>query len=220
MTRAKADKKYSENIILIAGYQSKGTLGRAPLDGVKEVRLFGEDIAVNAEIAVLHGTSGHADQKGLLNWVEAFEKKPEAIFVNHGDTEACEAFQALLQKKGYVAVAPFSNAEFDLISGKFLAFPEGRPIAKRGTEEGRLRRADRGGTAPASRGAELQGTSEPRSDPLHCADPSAYRPVGEIKANIIMPVARILRKNTAYWEESAQLLPFFCEVYVDKAKFL
>ena len=102
------------------------------LDGVKEVRLFGEDIAVNAEIAVLHGTSGHADQKGLLNWVEAFEKKPETIFVNHGDTEACEAFQALLQEKGYVAVAPFSGAEFDLVSGKFLAFPEGCPIAKRG----------------------------------------------------------------------------------------
>ena len=107
-------------------------LGRALLDGVKEVRLFGEDIAVNAEIAVLHGTSGHADQKGLLNWVEAFEKKPETIFVNHGDTEACEAFQALLQEKGYVAVAPFSGAEFDLVSGKFLAFPEGCPIAKRG----------------------------------------------------------------------------------------
>ena len=48
----------AENIILIAGYQSKGTLGRALLDGVKEVRLFGEDIAVNAEIAVLHGGSG------------------------------------------------------------------------------------------------------------------------------------------------------------------
>lgn len=64
----------AENIILIAGYQSKGTLGRALLDGVKEVRLFGEDIAVNAEIAVLHGTSGHADQKGLFNWVEAFAK--------------------------------------------------------------------------------------------------------------------------------------------------
>ena len=122
----------AENIILIAGYQSKGTLGRALLDGVKEVRLFGEDIAVNAEIAVLHGTSGHADQKGLFNWVEAFAKKPETIFVNHGDTEACEAFQALLQEKGYVAVAPFSGAEFDLLSGKFLAFPAGRPIAKRG----------------------------------------------------------------------------------------
>ena len=110
----------------------RGDGGRALLDGVKEVRLFGEDIAVNAEIAVLHGTSGHADQKGLLNWVEAFEKKPETIFVNHGDTEACEAFQALLQEKGYVAVAPFSGAEFDLVSGKFLAFPEGCPIAKRG----------------------------------------------------------------------------------------
>ena len=59
-------------------------------------------------------------------------KKPETIFVNHGDTEACEAFQALLQEKGYVAVAPFSGAEFARVSGKFLAFPAGRPIAKRG----------------------------------------------------------------------------------------
>ena len=122
----------AENIILIAGYQSKGTLGRALLDGVKEVRLFGEDIAVNAEIAVLHGTSGHADQKGLLNWVEAFERKPEVVFINHGDTEACEAFQALLQQKGYVAIAPFSGAQFDLAAGKLTTFPAGRPIAKKG----------------------------------------------------------------------------------------
>ena len=122
----------AENIILIAGYQSKGTLGRALLDGVKEVRLFGEDIAVNAEIAVLHGTSGHADQKGLLNWVQAFEHRPEVVFVNHGDTEACEAFQALLQEKGYVAIAPFSGAQFDLAACKLTAFPEGRPIEKKG----------------------------------------------------------------------------------------
>ena len=78
---------------------------------------------MNAEIAVLHGTSGHADQKGLLNWVEAFERKPEVVFINHGDTEACEAFQALLQQKGYVAIAPFSGAQFDLAAGKLTAFP-------------------------------------------------------------------------------------------------
>ena len=105
----------AENIILIAGYQSKGTLGRALLDGVKEVRLFGEDIAVNAEIAVLHGTSGHADQKGLFNWVEAFAKKPETIFVNHGDTEACEAFQALLQENPYLSTFFTLDAPLSLI---------------------------------------------------------------------------------------------------------
>ena len=37
-----------------------------------------------------------------------------------------------MQEKGYVAVAPFSGAEFDLVSGQFLAFPAGRSIAKRG----------------------------------------------------------------------------------------
>ena len=121
-----------ENIILIAGYQSKGTLGRALLDGVKEVRLFGEEIAVNAEIAVLHGTSGHADQKGLLDWVEAFDRKPEVVFVNHGDDEGCEAFQALLQQKGYIAIAPYSGTQFDLAAGQLTACPEGRRIEKSG----------------------------------------------------------------------------------------
>ena len=145
--------------------------------------MFGEDIAVNAEIAVLHGTSGHADQKGLLNWVEAFEKKPETIFVNHGDTEACEAFQALLQEKGYVAVAPFSGAEFDLVSGKFLAFPEGCPIAKRGAA--RKKGVFDALIAAAQRlllvAQSCKGAAEPRPDPLHRADPGAHRQVGEIK---------------------------------------
>ena len=98
----------------------------------REMGGVGLGLALVREIAVLHGTSGHADQKGLLNWVEAFERKPEVVFINHGDTEACEAFQALLQQKGYVAIAPFSGAQFDLAAGKLTAFPAGRPIAKKG----------------------------------------------------------------------------------------
>ena len=43
------------------------------------------------------------------------------------------AFQALLQQKGYVAIAPFSGAQFDLAAGKLTAFPAGRPIAKKGS---------------------------------------------------------------------------------------
>ena len=121
-----------ECTVLFVGYQAEGSLGRSLLDGAKKVKLFGEEVAVSAEIASLHGTSGHADQKGLLNWVEAFERKPEVVFINHGDTEACEAFQALLQQKGYVAIAPFSGAQFDLAAGKLTAFPAGRPIAKKG----------------------------------------------------------------------------------------
>ena len=121
-----------ENIILFAGYQAEGTLGRSLLSGAKTVRLFGEEISVNAEICALHGTSGHADRDGLLHWVHAFTRKPRVVFVNHGDEENCEAFRDRLVSEGYSAVAPFSGTEFDLLQGKFLVVTEGQRIEKKG----------------------------------------------------------------------------------------
>ena len=65
-----------ESLILFVGYQSEGTLGRMLYDGAKEVKLFGETIAVRAEVTWLPGVSGHADKNGLLHWISGFEKKP------------------------------------------------------------------------------------------------------------------------------------------------
>ena len=115
-----------ENIILFVGYQAEGSLGRRLLNGEKCVTLFGEEISVSAEICSLHGTSGHADQAGLTAWVEGFRKKPELIFVNHGDDESCEDFKKLLAGKGYAADAPYSGAEYDLATGRMTVFAEGR----------------------------------------------------------------------------------------------
>ena len=53
-----------ESTILFVGYQAINTLGRALVEGAKDVRLFGEDIHVNAEIVRLPGISGHADNEG------------------------------------------------------------------------------------------------------------------------------------------------------------
>lgn len=66
-----------ECTILFVGYQSIGTPGRALVDGVKEMRLFGETVDVNAQIRVLTGISGHADKNGLIDWIEGFETKPK-----------------------------------------------------------------------------------------------------------------------------------------------
>lgn len=119
----------SENIILFVGYQAEGSLGRALLNGAKNVRLFGEDIAVHAEICSLHGTSGHADQTGLLRWLQGFREKPQLVFVNHGDDEACEAFKTLLSETyGYRAEAPYSGTEYDLSTGKMTVFADGKKI--------------------------------------------------------------------------------------------
>ena len=119
-----------ENTILFAGYQAEGSLGRALQSGVKTVKLFGEQIAVHAEIAALHGASGHADRQGLLDWVTAIPVKPKQVFVNHGDEHSCEAFRDLLREHGYQAVAPYSGAEFDLLAGEMIADPPGRRIEK------------------------------------------------------------------------------------------
>ena len=117
-----------QNIILFVGYQTEGSLGRRLLDGERTVTLFGEEISVNAEIASLQGTSGHADRDGLVRWLHGFGKKPSLIFVNHGDNDACESFKNLLCEMGYQAVAPYSGTEYSLETGMLTVYAEGKPI--------------------------------------------------------------------------------------------
>ena len=130
-----------ESLVLFVGYQSPTSLGRKLQDGAQNVKLFGEDIAVNAEIATLHGTSGHADREGLLNWLAAFRKKPELVFVNHGDDSSCEAFRKTLETLGYRAETPYSGTEYDLMTGRLTAYTEGvkidRAAAFRGSQRTR-----------------------------------------------------------------------------------
>ncbi|MEG1461377.1 MAG: MBL fold metallo-hydrolase [Oscillospiraceae bacterium] len=120
-----------ESLILFVGYQSNGTLGRMLLDGEKEVKLFGETINVEAEIAQMPGISGHADKQGLLDWIGGFETKPARVFVNHGEDEVCESFaKCLREEHGQNAVAPFSGSSFDLLSGEFILETAGIRIQK------------------------------------------------------------------------------------------
>ena len=84
-----------KNTILFVGYQAPGTLGRRIVDGEKTVKIFGEEIAVNARIEYIEGYSGHADQEWLLNFVYSFIKKPKHIFLVHGE----EPGQDILKQK-------------------------------------------------------------------------------------------------------------------------
>lgn len=107
--------------IVFVGYQAVGSLGRALLDGITEVKLFGETIEVQAEIVKLEGVSGHADKDGLLKWVNYFSPKPKKVFVVHGEDEVCESFtNCLIKENGIDAVAPFSGAAYDLITGECI----------------------------------------------------------------------------------------------------
>lgn len=110
-----------ECTILFVGYQAVGTTGRIIVDGADEIKLFGEPIQIKAEIAQLAGASGHADKEGLLHWINSFEKKPEKVFVVHGEDSICDEFTACLKDEyGFNAVAPYTGSSFDLITGAVI----------------------------------------------------------------------------------------------------
>lgn len=107
-----------ESTVIFVGYQALGTLGRRLVDGAKKVKIFGEEIAVNAEIIMMEGFSGHADMNGLLNWLQAFRNKPIKVFATHGETEASEHFaEVVKQKLGIDCVVP-SRGDSYILKGR------------------------------------------------------------------------------------------------------
>ena len=130
----------SQNLILFVGYQAEGTLGRMLLEGAESVRLFGEDIAVKAEIRSLKGTSGHADQRGLISWLEAFDKKPRTVFLNHGSEESIAALANELKERGYAVEAPYSGTEYDLVRGIMTAYTEKKRLTAADAARARSRK--------------------------------------------------------------------------------
>ena len=84
-----------QSTILFVGYQAPGTLGAKIVSGEKKVKIFGEEVAVNARIEYIEGYSGHADQEWLLNFIYSFITKPKHIFLVHGEPEG----QKILKEK-------------------------------------------------------------------------------------------------------------------------
>lgn len=121
-----------ECTILFVGYQAAGTLGRVLLEGVDQVKLFGEPIGVKAQIKKLEGLSGHADKNGLLDWVNGFKEKPQRVFVVHGEDSVCEAFKQCLEKEyGFSAYAPYSGTRVDLATNTIEYAASPIPITKK-----------------------------------------------------------------------------------------
>ena len=85
--------------VIIVGFQARGTLGRALVDGAKRVRLWGETIRVGARIHTIGGLSAHADRSGLLDWYAHFVPRPPVALV-HGEDSGMTALAAALQARG------------------------------------------------------------------------------------------------------------------------
>ena len=111
-----------ECTICFVGYQAVGTLGRKLIEGADCVKLFGENITVNAKIESLKGISGHADMNGLLNWLKGFERKPDRVMVVHGEDTVTDHFAELVQETlGCPAFAPYSGGCVDLATNTVVS---------------------------------------------------------------------------------------------------
>ena len=104
-----------ESTILFVGFQAEGTLGKKILSGEKLVKIFGEEIAVNAEIRYLDAFSGHADKNGLIEWIDKMITKPKNIFLVHGEFSGQLSLKDEIVKKYNIPVTiPNLEESYDI----------------------------------------------------------------------------------------------------------
>lgn len=103
----KALAPHSRHHLVFPGFQVAGTRGARILAGAREVKIFGEMVAVNAEVSHLEGFSGHADGDELMAWLHRLERAPRHTFVVHGDPDATDMLRFRIgQELGWAASVP------------------------------------------------------------------------------------------------------------------
>lgn len=103
------------NTILFVGYQAENTLGRRLVEGAKQVRIFGDEHNVRAQIALVNGFSAHADRSELLDWVASASDNLKHIFVVHAEEQAALSFaDALRARGGFTVTVPQRNQTIEL----------------------------------------------------------------------------------------------------------
>lgn len=131
--------------IVFVGYQAEGTLGRNLIEGAESVTLFGEEIAVKAQIHNLEGFSGHADRDALYKWLSTFEVQPKSIFLVHGEPEAKSDFAKYVKEnKGWNCIVVDGYNEYELkdVTTVTSMRAEKEFVSDREVDDMRLRLAD------------------------------------------------------------------------------
>lgn len=105
----------ARSILLVVGYQSAGSLGRALLDGAKEVTIMKETVPIRAEIRKISGYSAHADQPQLFRFVKKGRASIKKVFVVQGEDDAASQFAQIIKDQlGISAVVPTLYEKIEL----------------------------------------------------------------------------------------------------------
>lgn len=105
------------NTILIVGFQAEHTLGRRIVERRDVIKVFGVEVALRAQVAVLNGYSAHADRTELAAWLQAVRAKSPRlrdVFLVHGEADAQDAFAEQLRERGYRVHMPTMGAHISL----------------------------------------------------------------------------------------------------------
>ena len=89
----------ARNAVILAGFQAEGTRGRALQEGAKSLHIFGQPVAVSAEIVELGQFSAHAGKSELLRWMSALPAPPKQTYLTHGEPSAAQALQGAITEK-------------------------------------------------------------------------------------------------------------------------
>lgn len=99
MHHLKHNLPIAETTVLIAGFQSQGSLGRALVDGKKVVTIQGQKIPVRASIRTMGGLSGHAGQSDLVRWFDSMAASRPRVILTHGEDKARDALRGIIADK-------------------------------------------------------------------------------------------------------------------------
>jgi metallo-beta-lactamase family protein len=86
-------------MVMFTGFQAAGTRGRKLLDGDREIKIHGEMVQVNAQIAQINSMSAHADADELMRWLQGFSRPPRLTCVVHGEPATSEAFADRIRRE-------------------------------------------------------------------------------------------------------------------------
>ena len=93
--------------VVFAGFQAGGTRGARLVAGERSIRIFGQDVAVNAEVVSIPGMSAHADAAQIIQWLGTLSHAPQHIYITHGEHDAADALRRRIQRElGWRASVP------------------------------------------------------------------------------------------------------------------
>lgn len=116
------------NAIVLTGFQAGGTRGAALLRGERNLRIYGRDVLIRAEVHSLEMMSAHADAEQLVTWMGHADREPDAVYLTHGEPSAADALRLRIKRElGWTARVPELGETVEILAPESVTSTERHP---------------------------------------------------------------------------------------------